>query len=100
MGVILESVGRAVAKHRLVEDLQEVDPDKDGQDDLVRLAADAATVLISQFDLPVANERQSPVRMPQLVLRHGTLGAGHRRCCAGAPREQSSTWGLVVVAWC
>lgn len=38
---LAEAEGGAVAQHRLVQDLEEVDPDEDRQDDLVRLPPDA-----------------------------------------------------------
>lgn len=54
--VFLEAVRGAVAEDGLVENLQEVDPDEDGEDDAIRLAADAAAVLLGQSDLAAAND--------------------------------------------
>lgn len=49
-GVSLEAVRGAVAEDRLVEDLQEVDPDEDDEDDAVRLATDAPAVFLGETD--------------------------------------------------
>ena len=40
-----QAEGGAVAQHGFVEDLEEVDPDEDGEDDFVGLAADALVLI-------------------------------------------------------
>jgi hypothetical protein len=49
MRVFLEAKDGAIAEHRLVEDLEEVDPHQDGQDDFVRLASDSFVLASSQI---------------------------------------------------
>ena len=59
MRVFLETEDGAIAKDGLVQNLEEVDPDEDDQDDGVGLPADALVVFVGQGDAVVAYDGES-----------------------------------------